>query len=198
MVTSPLQRIEGAPGSQPFPERPLSASGETAQPSEAPVPQAPIVGATQDADSTHAAANDFSTRSTTHEQRQEPVGSGHDVSTNQTDPPPVLAPNPVLPNWGGANQLFGNGRGMAGLGNNAPSETSIDEPPRYDEDAPRSSPEKTSATAPRWPREVPRGKAVVVARARPRLSRSRKPLTTTNKYGQGAGITWRLGRYSFG
>ncbi|KAI3536542.1 hypothetical protein CABS01_01413 [Colletotrichum abscissum] len=144
----PLQRIEGAPGSQPFPERPLSASGETAQPSEAPVPQAPVVGVTQDADSTHPATNDFSTRSTVHEQRQEPVGSGHDVSTNQTDPPPVLAPNPVLPNWGGANQLFGNGRGLPGLGNNAPSETSIDEPPRYDEDAPRSSPEKTSATAP--------------------------------------------------
>ncbi|GKT95078.1 E3 ubiquitin-protein ligase HRD1 [Colletotrichum tofieldiae] len=147
----PLQRIEGAPGSQPFPEPTPSASGENTQPSEstASVPHAPAAGATQHPESSPAPTVDLSAHSTEPEQRQGTAVSGSSVATGQTEPTPVLAPNPVLPNWGGANQLFGNGRGLSSLGNTAPSETSVDEAPRQDEGVHRSAGDKSPVAATR-------------------------------------------------
>ncbi|OHW96671.1 E3 ubiquitin-protein ligase synoviolin [Colletotrichum incanum] len=141
----PLQRIEGAPGSQPFPEPTPSASGEHTQLSEstASVPDAPAAGASQHSESSSAPTVDFSANSTEPEQRQGTAVSGTSVTTGQTEPPPVFAPNPVLPNWGGANQLFGNGRGLSSLANTAPSETSVDEASRRDESVPRSAGDKS-------------------------------------------------------
>ncbi|GJC88793.1 ERAD-associated E3 ubiquitin-protein ligase HRD1 [Colletotrichum liriopes] len=147
----PLQRIEGAPGSQPFPEPTPSASGENTQPSEstASVPHAPAADATQHPESSPAPTVDLSAHSTEPEQRQGTAVSGSSVATGQTEPTPVLAPNPVLPNWGGANQLFGNGRGLSSLGNTAPSETSVDEAPRHDEGVHRSAGDKLPVAATR-------------------------------------------------
>ncbi|TKW54639.1 ERAD-associated E3 ubiquitin-protein ligase HRD1 [Colletotrichum tanaceti] len=143
----PLQRIEGAPGSQPFPETTPSVSGEVTHPSEptAAVVQEPTTGATQYSESNPAQATGFSALSTEPEQRQEPAVSSPGITIAQTDSPPVLAPNPVLPNWGGANQLFGNGPGVPRLGDTAPSETSGDEVPRQDESAPHSAANKSTS-----------------------------------------------------
>ncbi|CCF42432.1 hypothetical protein CH063_02832 [Colletotrichum higginsianum] len=143
----PLQRIEGAPGSQPFPEPTPSVSGEVTHQSEptAAVAQEPVAGATQYSESNPAQSTSFSALPTEPEQRQEPAVSGPSITIAQTQSPPVLAPNPVLPNWGGANQLFGNGPGVPSLGNRAPSETSVDEVPKQDESAPHSAADKSTS-----------------------------------------------------
>ncbi|GKT48865.1 ERAD-associated E3 ubiquitin-protein ligase HRD1 [Colletotrichum spaethianum] len=143
----PLQRIEGAPGSQPFSEATPSGSGENTQPSEstASVPTAPAAGATQHQESNSVPTIDFSAHATEPEQRHRTAVSSSNVTTDQTESPPVLAPNPVLPNWGGANQLFGNGRGLSSLGNTAPSETSVDDVSRQEESAPRTAGDKSPA-----------------------------------------------------
>ncbi|OLN97433.1 E3 ubiquitin-protein ligase HRD1 [Colletotrichum chlorophyti] len=151
----PLQRLDGAPmpfASQPFPEQGPSTTGEAAQQPDvaAPASEVPAAeGVTQTSGSIPTTTTDFSSRSNEMEQRQETATSSSSAPANQTDSPPVLAPNPVLPNWGGANQLFGGGRVLSGLGNPALSESSVDE--RQDESASRGSAEKTpsvTTTAP--------------------------------------------------
>ncbi|KAK2002010.1 hypothetical protein LX36DRAFT_300513 [Colletotrichum falcatum] len=145
----PLQRIEGAPGSQPFPEPTPSVTGENIQLSEpmAPVPNAPVASATQHQESNSATTNDFPADSAESGRHQGNTILGSGVTTDQAETPPVLSPNPVLPSWGGANQLFGNGRGLSNLGNTAPSETSFDEIPRRDESAHRSTGDKPPAAS---------------------------------------------------
>ncbi|KAK2017878.1 hypothetical protein LZ32DRAFT_600220 [Colletotrichum eremochloae] len=145
----PLQRIEGAPGSQPFPEPTPSVTGENIQLSEptASVPNAPIASATQHQDNNSAPTIDFPADSTESEQHQGNAVLGSGVTTDQAEPPPVLSPNPVLPNWGGANQLFGNGRGLSSLGNTVPTEASFDDIPRQDESTHRSAREKSPAAS---------------------------------------------------
>ncbi|KAK2024696.1 hypothetical protein LX32DRAFT_90980 [Colletotrichum zoysiae] len=137
----PLQRIEGAPGSQPFPEPTPSVTGENAQLSEptASVPNAPVANAAPHQDNNSAPTIDFSADPTETEQHEGGATLGSGVTTGQAEPPPVLSPNPVLPNWGGANQLFGNGRGLSSLGNTVPLEASFDETPGQEESAHRSA-----------------------------------------------------------
>jgi len=145
----PLQRIEGAPGSQPFPEPTPSVTGESIQLAEptASVPNAPVVSATQHQDNNSAPTIDFPTDSTESNQHRGNVDLGSGVTTGQAEAPPVLSPNPVLPNWGGANQLFGNGPGLSSLGNTVPSEASVDETPGQDESAHRSAGDKSPAAS---------------------------------------------------
>ncbi|KAK1987357.1 hypothetical protein LZ30DRAFT_745815 [Colletotrichum cereale] len=145
----PLQRIEGAPGSQPFSEPTPSVTGENMQLSEstASAPYAPAAGATQQQDNNSAPTIYIPTDSTESEQYRDNAVLGSGVSTDQAEAPPVLAPNPVLPNWGGANQLFGNGRGLSSLGNTVPSEeASFNEDPRH-ESAHRSTGDKSPAAS---------------------------------------------------
>ncbi|KAK2045304.1 hypothetical protein LZ31DRAFT_575288 [Colletotrichum somersetense] len=145
----PLQRIEGAPGSQPFPEPTSSVTGENAQLSEptASVPNAPVANAAQHQDNNSAPTIDFSADPTETEQHQGDATLGSGVTTGQAEPPPVLSPNPVLPNWGGANQLFGNGRGLSSLGNTVPLEASFDETPGQEESAHRSAGDKSPSAS---------------------------------------------------
>ncbi|KAK2059607.1 hypothetical protein LY76DRAFT_615645 [Colletotrichum caudatum] len=145
----PLQRIEGAPGSQPFPEPTPSVTGENVQLSEttASVPNAPVASAAQHQDNNSAPTIGFSADPTETEQRQSDATLGSGVTTGQAEAPPVLSPNPVLPNWGGANQLFGNGRGLSSLGNTVPLETSFDETPGQEESAHRSAGDKSPAAS---------------------------------------------------
>lgn len=144
----PLQRLDGAPvpfTSQTFSEPTPTPSGDTTQQSDSTgsAPQTLASGAAQGTELASTTSIDFLARSTEPGQRPETTTSRSSVTADQVDSPPVLAPNPVLPNWGGTNQLFGNGRGLPGMSNPAPSEPSIDEAARPDEHPPRSSAEKT-------------------------------------------------------
>nr|XP_036582816.1 uncharacterized protein CTRU02_07369 [Colletotrichum truncatum]KAF6791607.1 hypothetical protein CTRU02_07369 [Colletotrichum truncatum] len=169
----PLQRLDGAGvhlSSHTLPESVPSASGET-QTSEAPVPSTQhVIGATQGADTNtstvRATASLHSGRVNEQVPRQE-TASGSNLPMNQVESPPVLAPNPVLPNWGGANQLFGNDRGLSGLGNLAPSEPSAEES-RRDASATRSPETAAVSTQEEVVEETSskgKGKAVTVEEA---------------------------------
>ncbi|KAF5519976.1 ERAD-associated E3 ubiquitin-protein ligase HRD1 [Colletotrichum aenigma] len=157
----PLQRLDGTAASyapQPFPESAPSASGETST-SEVPASTQQSTTTAQAPETSSPAAQ---TAATSPEPRQESV-PGSSASTGRSEPPPVIAPNPVLPNWGGANQLFGNGRGLSGLGNPAPSESSADE--RRDEPASRSSETAAAREESAEDEHKGKGKAVTVEEA---------------------------------
>ncbi|TIC90483.1 ERAD-associated E3 ubiquitin-protein ligase HRD1A [Colletotrichum higginsianum] len=144
----PMPLAQGAPAGPFTPAaQPPGGNSEVTHQSEptAAVAQEPVAGATQYSESNPAQSTSFSALPTEPEQRQEPAVSGPSITIAQTQSPPVLAPNPVLPNWGGANQLFGNGPGVPSLGNRAPSETSVDEVPKQDESAPHSAADKSTS-----------------------------------------------------
>lgn len=46
--------------------------------------------------------------------QQQTSAAGPPASDAQSDPPPVTAPTPVMPSWGGSAQLFGGGPGPGG------------------------------------------------------------------------------------
>ncbi|KAF9870823.1 hypothetical protein CkaCkLH20_11722 [Colletotrichum karsti] len=137
----PLQRLDGAPvaaSPQTFPETAPSTSGDNPEALAHTQAQPAPVQVTETSNSaTQAASASSTSQANEPEPRQETV-QGSNAPAERVESPTVLAPNPVLPNWGGANQLFGNGRGLSGLGNPTPSESSTEER-RRDESATRSS-----------------------------------------------------------
>ncbi|KAF6835813.1 hypothetical protein CPLU01_04090 [Colletotrichum plurivorum] len=158
----PLQRLDGAPvpfPSQSFPEPPSSALGEPQLPeAAAPISTGPARADTSPAAEANVSA--FAGRSNDRESRREPA-SGSNVTMEQTDLPPVLAPNPVLPNWGGANQLFSSGQGLSGLGTTAPPEIATEES-RSGEQNPNTSPPHPGDQVTGESNSKGKGKAVTV------------------------------------
>ncbi|KAL6879727.1 hypothetical protein HDV57DRAFT_517835 [Trichoderma longibrachiatum] len=104
---TPLQRLDNAPAGPPFPPQtagaPLSGDttgGQTATSSLQPTPTVPHSHESAPADSSSMPAPEA-----------HPPSSRADTPPNpgpSSDPPPVVSPSPMMPNWGGSNQLFGS------------------------------------------------------------------------------------------
>lgn len=118
----PLQRMDGQPQ-----QVPVNLSGsQTEGPEQVQQVAQP---ASQDA-TTHHAERPGQANGEHISSQHNPAASGFsETSSSQarTEPPPVAAPTPVAPNWGGAAQLFANG----GVG--TPVASSSADPERKDE-----------------------------------------------------------------
>ncbi|KAL6862334.1 hypothetical protein J3F83DRAFT_210908 [Trichoderma novae-zelandiae] len=104
---TPLQRLDSAPSAPHLPPQttgtPLAGDstngGQTATSSLQPTPTVPHSQESTPADSSSMPAP-----------VAQPARSRADLSPNPSgppsDPPPVVSPSPMMPNWGGSNQLF--------------------------------------------------------------------------------------------
>ncbi|TDZ27980.1 ERAD-associated E3 ubiquitin-protein ligase HRD1 [Colletotrichum trifolii] len=122
----PLQRLDGAPAlspSQPFAE-PATSTAPEIQPGAT---QTPLASTAQGRERSTVGRPSPSPSDRSGEAQTRPDTTAESSTrTTQTGPPPVLAPNPVMPSWGGVNQLFGNDQVPSGLGNTAVDEPSED------------------------------------------------------------------------
>jgi E3 ubiquitin-protein ligase synoviolin len=106
---TPLQRLDNAQTAPPFPPQTTSVphTGDLANGSQAasisvqPTPTVPHSQETAPAESSPFSAPLSSAARTRAEQAP--------TSVSSSDHPPVVSPSPMLPNWGGSNQLFGSG-----------------------------------------------------------------------------------------
>ncbi|CAJ2507949.1 Uu.00g091350.m01.CDS01 [Anthostomella pinea] len=154
----PLQRLDGPPSQQPSgvqPTRTVQPTDAQGQQQQSTVPT--NGGAVGDHDATASSSNIAGGH--LDNQNGEAPGGHSDIPSStsshvQRDQPEVAAPTPIMPNWGGAAQLFANGE-AGGPSSTTPStnepETSADkastrEAPRA-ESAARGEDESSSSTA---------------------------------------------------
>ncbi|KAK7745154.1 E3 ubiquitin-protein ligase hrd1 [Diatrype stigma] len=108
----PLQRLDGQPGPVSQGTQPMGASLDSSGAAQ------PTTNISTDSHITvDAIGGDRPSTSEPSRTSEQPTGAQHDgqeaaasSSTQVEEPPAVAAPTPVVPNWGGASQLFANGR----------------------------------------------------------------------------------------
>ncbi|TFA99999.1 ERAD-associated E3 ubiquitin-protein ligase HRD1B [Trichoderma ghanense] len=142
---TPLQRLDNAPAGPQFPPQtagvPLpgdTTGGQTTTSSLQPTPTVPHSQESVPAESSSMPAP-----------VAQPARPRADLSPNPgpaADPPPVVSPSPMMPNWGGSNQLFGStsrleqGDTASQASTQAAPATDIDTPPERSNSAHDSLP----------------------------------------------------------
>lgn len=136
----PLQRLDGPPA----PAAAAPPSQPQAPPTANNIPEilqnlaqqtqnahaAASIRASTSHDATSSTANNLGNSSETSTAHPQQASAGPSTSDEvghnpRSEPPPVTAPTPVMPNWGGRAQLFGGGSGTFGYQNSPSSSTPV-------------------------------------------------------------------------
>ncbi|KAK6948430.1 hypothetical protein Daesc_010196 [Daldinia eschscholtzii] len=111
----PLQRLDGQP-----PNHPVDTTGQQSQTTDTTSVNTTGIGATGGSQASSSRIGDsFARNLETHNRHtgEQPSGA---TSQSQREPPAVAAPTPVVPNWGGAAQLYANGGAGSRASTNEP------------------------------------------------------------------------------
>ncbi|KAI1371522.1 hypothetical protein F4677DRAFT_435435 [Hypoxylon crocopeplum] len=118
----PLQRLDGQPPQAPIgtqqPTQPLDTDGPQSRPADAMNGNGSSTGTAGAPRPSTSRTGDFTARNFGMPSRFPEESSTQTASQVQRESPVVAAPTPVMPNWGGAAQLFSNGEASSSTATN--------------------------------------------------------------------------------
>lgn len=128
----PLQRLDGQPSqtsiSAQQPTQHVDANGQPPQPADTTNENIAATSTAEIPQGSNPRVGDLNTRSFGVPSGYPEEGSTQSTSQLQREPTVVAAPTPMMPNWGGASQLFSGGGGVGGSASTNESETRAEEP----------------------------------------------------------------------